>query len=290
MSLLSKGIAVVGSTTIDEIVSQRRRVTKIGGVTAYAGITYSRHGIKTQIVSNIAPKDQHIIRRLEQEKLVVLNGSTNRTTHFLNDIRHDSRRQELFSRARSIQPHQLSNVIKTVDALHLGPLHPDDIEPDALIALSKADLAICLDIQGYTRRVASPQVSAAVSKHLTCALDAAHIIKANGDELSLLVDHYQKKLTEIMKIFDIEESVITLGQDGGWIESKSSGKFDFSAHRVGTVVDPTGAGDVFFAAYLISRFLHNQNIADACRYAACIAGCQVAGNYITLDRLALPQR
>jgi sugar/nucleoside kinase (ribokinase family) len=131
-------------------------------------------------------------------------------------------------------------------------------------------------------------VSAAVSKHLTSALKAAHIIKANGAELNLIVDHYQENLTQIMKSFEIEESVITLGQDGGWVESMRSGKSDFSAQKVATAVDPTGAGDVFFASYLVGRFLNNQNIADACRYAARTAGRQVSGKYITFDVLALP--
>jgi sugar/nucleoside kinase (ribokinase family) len=189
MSILSKGIAVVGSTTIDKIVSQHQRIIKIGGATAYAGITYSRHGIGTQVVSNIAPGDRKIIRRLEQENVVVLNGPTDRTTQFINDIRQHSRRQKILYRARSIQLQQLSAVAKRAGALHLGPLHPDDIEPAALTALNAYNLKIFLDVQGYTRKVAPPQVSAAVSIHLTSALKAAHIIKANGAELNLIVDH-----------------------------------------------------------------------------------------------------
>ncbi|MBW2439390.1 MAG: hypothetical protein JRH12_02860, partial [Deltaproteobacteria bacterium] len=194
MSILSKGIAVVGSTTIDKIVSQHQRIFKIGGATAYAGITYSRHGIGTQVVSNIAPGDRKIIRRLEQENVVVLDGPTDRTTQFINDIRQHSRRQKILYRARSIQLQQLSAVAKRAGALHLGPLHPDDIEPEALTALNAHNLKIFLDVQGYTRKVAPPQVSAAVSKHLTSALKAAHIIKANGAELNLIVDHYQENL------------------------------------------------------------------------------------------------
>ncbi len=288
MTILNKGIAVVGSTTIDEIVRPRRRVTKIGGVTAYAGITYSRFGIDTWVVSNIAADDRHVISRLEKEGIVVLNGPTDRTTHFINDIRQHCRRQKLFSRARSIQTDQLAAVLERTGALHLGPLHPDDIEPEVLNVLAGTELKIFLDVQGYTRKVVSSQVSAAVSEHLTTALNAAHVIKANGAELNLIVDHYQKDLSEIMKSFDIEESVITLGPDGGWVESIRGGKTDFSAKKVEAAVDPTGAGDVFFAAYLASRLFNNQNIADACSNAARIAGRQVAGRYITHDRLALP--
>ena len=82
--------------------------------------------------------------------------------------------------------------------------------------------------------------------------------------------------------------MITLGPDGGWVESVSGAKTDFSAKKVDAAVDPTGTGDVFFAAYLVHRIFNSQNIADACRYAARIAGRQVAGRHITHDRLALP--
>jgi hypothetical protein len=44
--MIEKGIAVIGSTTIDNIVHRNFSRFKIGGVTTYSGITYSRHGIK----------------------------------------------------------------------------------------------------------------------------------------------------------------------------------------------------------------------------------------------------
>ena len=172
--------------------------------------------------------------------------------------------------------------------MHLGPLHPDDIDPKALNALAGTDLPIFLDVQGYTRKAGFPHMPAAVSRHLTPALNAANIIKATGAELKRIVDHYQKNISDIMKFFDIEESVITLGQDGGWVESMSNGKTEFSANRLEAVADPIGAGDVFFTAYLVRRYLKNQRIADSCRCAVRIAGRQVAGNYITFESLALP--
>ncbi len=288
MTKLNKGIGVVGSTTIDTIVSQHRSVTKIGGVTAYAGITYSRHGLDTFVVSNIANNDRAIIERLEQENIIVLNGKTNRTTHFVNDIKKDFRRQELFNRARSIQPRQLSAVIKRVGGLHLGPLHPDDIESEALTSLHNTDLKIFLDIQGYTRKIVTKRVSTAVSRHLPAALSAAHIIKANGTELKYILEHYQKGLAELMKSFEIEESVITLGQKGGLVVTLSGDKFHYKADKIESVTDPTGAGDVFFAAYLICRFVNSQDIPDACRYAASTAARQVEGTHISIDRLGLP--
>jgi len=51
MTTFKKGIAVVGSTTIDQIVAEDKNYLKLGGVTTYAGLTYRRHGIPTYIVS-----------------------------------------------------------------------------------------------------------------------------------------------------------------------------------------------------------------------------------------------
>ena len=309
MILLSKGIGVVGSTTIDEIVSPDQRIKKIGGATAYAGITYSRHAVNTIVISNLAPVDHEIIKRLEREKLTVFTGKTDRTTHFINHIEGDppstalrtvspstalrtvslsnGRRQEVFNRARPILLRHLLPALKHVDALHLSPLHPDDIEPKLLTELPQFGLKVFIDIQGYTRKVIKKDVSAAVSRHLPDALKVADIIKANEFEIKLVLEYFQKDLPQIMKTFQINEAVITLGEKGGWVESAAGERFEYNARRVDNAIDSTGAGDVFFAAYLLSRFIENRNIARACQYAAVIAARQVEGSYISFDRLVL---
>ena len=290
MGLFAKGIGVVGSTTIDQVVDQHRSVAKVGGVTTYAAITYSRSGLNTFVVTNIANTDRTIIDKLEQENLTVFNGETSRTTQFINNIQSDFRRQKALRRARPIQLQQLSNIVGRIGGLHLGPLHPDDIEPEILTALQDTRFKIFLDVQGYTRKIVNTNVSPAVSRHLPAALSAAHIIKANGTELKLILEHFHKGLAELMRSFDIEESVITLGPEGGWVETLGGEKFNYSAGRIGAETDPTGAGDVFFAAYLIGRLADHQDIPDACRRAARTAASQVAGKHISIDRLLLTER
>ena len=74
--MFEKGVAVIGSTTIDENIAPAGRWRKVGGVTTYSGITYRRHGIATTIVSSIAPKDMHVTTALEKEKITVCSGRT----------------------------------------------------------------------------------------------------------------------------------------------------------------------------------------------------------------------
>ena len=61
----------------------------------------------------------------------------------------------------------------------------------------------------------------------------------------------------------------------------------YKAARVGQVVDPTGAGDVFFGAYLFSRLHERQSIRESCEHAALVAAQQVQGRYITQETLQL---
>ena len=55
-------------------------------------------------------------------------------------------------------------------------------------------------------------------------------------------------------------------------------------------MDPTGAGDVFFAAYLASRIYARQSIEEACERAASLAALQVEGRYIQGTLLEAPKR
>jgi sugar/nucleoside kinase (ribokinase family) len=287
MKTLKKGMGVVGSTTIDQIVSEGQSFLKLGGATTYAGLTYRRHGIPTLIVSNLAERDLNILTKLKVEKIEVIGDATDQTTHFVNHIRGNRRYQELLQQAVPIVAEKIQAVIHRVDGLHLGPLHPLDIDPPALSFLRNSNLAIYLDVQGYTRMIRDRKVYPEVSNHLTEGLKAAQIIKVNGAEYRTILDFYQLDLADLMKKFNIKESVVTLGKNGGFVQTQNGATINYVAEPVKCQVDPTGAGDVFFAAYIVCRFSNKMHITDACRYAARIAALQVEGNYVTINQLGL---
>jgi len=287
MKILKKGIGVVGSTTIDKIVAGDQSYLKLGGVTTYSGITYRRHGIPAFIVSNLAERDVQMIKNLKTEKIEVFNAASDETTHFVNYIQGDRRNQKLLQQACPIEAEQIQVMIHRVDGLHLGPLHPLDIDPAALGLLRNLNRPIFLDVQGYTRMVQNKKIYPSVSGHLTAGLISAQVIKANGIEHQSILDYYQMNLTELMVRFKIDESVVTSGKNGGFIRTQSGKTFHYAANPVSSPVDSTGAGDVFFAAYIVSRFSCQMHIPDACRYAARIAAQQVEGKYITINQLGL---
>lgn len=287
MQRFKKGIAVVGSTTIDKIVENDCSILKLGGVTTYSGLTYRRHGINTLIVSNLAQQDLAILEKLSEENITVCRAKSAHTTRFVNYIKGNRRLQELPEQAGPIRAAQIHAVLDQVDGLHLGPLHPLDIEWQAAGLLQSSNCMIFLDVQGLTRMLQNERIYTSISEHIERALSIAHIVKANGAEYNAVLDFYRMGPAKLMRKFNIREVVVTLGRKGGFVQDQNGAAFHYQAERIEVPVDPTGAGDVFFAAYIVSRFSAGEKIPDACRYAAQISARQVEGKYITADTLGL---
>lgn len=285
--MMEKGIAVIGSTTIDKIIYRNRSWLKAGGVTLYSGTTYSRHGIKTLAITNIADRNPQIIDRLRKQRILVYNGQTRQTTHFINDIRTGNRRLKNPQCATPISRRQILDHVKDVRFVHLGPLHPKDIVIGAIKFLKELELDVILDIQGLVRGVANENVYPAVSQHLSDALSVSQIVKANNHEYTVMLNYFQTDLAALMRRFKIREFIVTAGAGGGFVKEPTAEAIPYAAATVTFKGDSTGAGDIFLAAYVVAHLFRRQPIADACKYAAKLAGRQIEGNYIKKDDLSL---
>jgi hypothetical protein len=285
MNQLQNCIGIVGSITMDDIELTDRHYRKVGGVITYAGLTYRRHGLSVLGVSNLARQDSKIKSKLAAHGIKIICGKSKQTTHFVNRQNGPRRDQMMTQTARKIEFKQIQQIIGVVDGLHLGPLHPLDIDPVAYSMLKNTNQKIFLDVQGLTRRIADRQVHRGISIHLAAGLQVANIIKANEREHRTMLDFYQLNLSEFMRRFKIEEYVVTLGINGGFVQTCFGDRIDYNAAASGAVEDPTGAGDVFFAAYIVNRFFNQMQIRNACQSAARVAARQVAGNYIPFSQL-----
>ncbi|MCK5420209.1 MAG: hypothetical protein KAI93_16910, partial [Desulfobacterales bacterium] len=198
--------------------------------------------------------------------------------------------QRLPFKAKPISRTQIANVLKRVSAVHLGALHPSDIDMDAINLLSDSNPYVILDVQGYVRSVRNQIVYPIVSKKLSDALMMAHIVKANKAEYDAILDFYKIDLIELMTRFKIEEFIVTLREKGGFVQKRTGDTIDYAADSLKSLQDPTGAGDVFLAAYIVGRFLQQKNISNACTYAASLVARQIAGDYIKKNTLLLAHK
>ena len=279
-------VAVIGSATIDRVVQSGIEAYKRGGVVAYAGLTFAELGVETRVLTNVAAVDQAMLAVLQQRGIAVYVGESAATTCFVNYVDGDARRQELLSCAAPIAAAQLGPVLAGVEHVHLGPLHPRDLAEDVLTAM---DGVVSLDIQGYVRRLEGTQVYQGVAGGLYAALQCADYVKTSNDELELVLADCGLTLDQLMRDCSVAEWVVTEGSHGGWVASGKGEQTKFASAPVAMVADPTGAGDVFFAAYLAHRLHRGAGIATAAQCAAALAARQVGGGFIDEATLRLEE-
>jgi sugar/nucleoside kinase (ribokinase family) len=283
-------VLVVGSVTIDRNVFADRIFLKIGGAATYAGLTYRRHARPTWVACNVAPADDEILAPLRRAGIRVQNGRTSCTTRFVNCVRADRRTQEAPSLAAPIRYRQIADLIEQVDCIHLGPLHPDDIDSEVFGRITHADARVVIDIQGLVRRNEHGRIRAAVSDRLPTALRAAHIVKSDEEELGRILEACCAGTERLMDRFDIAEWVVTSGSSGGCVYVRGAGRHTYGAEPLQTPSDATGAGDVFLAAYTTARVHWRQAVPEASRHAARVSADHVAGRYLSAQSLDLSHR
>jgi len=282
-----QAVAVVGSVSIDRNVFVDRAFLKVGGAATYAGLTYRRHGLPTCVVCNVAAAETRILSPLLREDIQVQNGWTPDTTRFVNRVGARGRSQETLSLAAPIRHRQVAAVLKHVDCVHLGPLHPDDIEAELYARLADSGVLRVLDVQGLVRMNDRGRIVSMASGHLTAALRMADIAKADQEELGVILAACGDGIEALMDRFEIAEWVVTAGPKGGCIHVRGGRRYPYEPVPVGAPLDSTGAGDVFFAAYTVARFRQGRPVAAAGRQAARVAAEHVAGRYITPAELDL---
>jgi sugar/nucleoside kinase (ribokinase family) len=282
----SSAIAIIGSVSIDTIVDGSDRTRKRGGVTTYAGLACQRLGWAVEICTNTADADAWMLDALKAEGLHVRRGFSPQTTRFINHINGDARQQEMPAAAAPITAELCAEV--QASCILLGPLHPNDITAKNQDTLAGSGATIALDLQGHVRRVSKGHVYPAVAPGIEAALRGAHLLKADTDELGLVLAFYACSLPDLMARYDIDELVLTQGSRGGLIHRRDGSPTPYSARPLKQQGDPTGAGDVFFAAYLYHRVHRRQDIAAAAAAAAEIAARQVEGQFIDAATLRLP--
>ncbi|MCJ7813735.1 PfkB family carbohydrate kinase [bacterium] len=257
---------------------------QLGGVTTYAGLTFKKHGLESVIVSNIAPADTYIINFFNRQQITLHSDKTEKTTTFINRYDGDQRIQELVACSETIAATQVLKFINNVNHIHLGPLYPNDIDPELFLSIPKSKIVSC-DLQGLVRFVEKCEIHLEGSPHLTKALTCSDIIKMDEKELETIQNSLKISLTRLQKQFNIKEMVVTKSKKGGTIYSESGKKIDYKSYPLENIGDTTGAGDVFFAVYLFARLYRKQPILKSSHYASSIVAKQIEGKYILPQQL-----
>ncbi len=246
----------IGSFCFDEAPEGRRP----GGTVSYAGRAAIELGATVGVFTSGSPSDRGCLEEILRGAQVRWLDSPESLV-FRNTYSNDGHRtQHILSEAASLSVEELPEGWKSAPIVHLGPL-ADDVPIDFVDSISEQSL-LGVTPQGWLRRRRSDglverQDWAGYSK----VLDRADILVLseqdvpNQQEASRYLD--SAKLTVITRA----------GQGADVIEN---GRVIRIPAFPASEVDPTGAGDVFAAAFFL-EFRRSDSPLEAARFAAAAA-------------------
>jgi sugar/nucleoside kinase (ribokinase family) len=233
----------------------------IGGTATYSALAARQLGQRVALLTSAA---------FEPGLVDVLHGiqvarvPAEETTRFVNTYEGKTRFQHVEAVAEPLTVEHLLPEWRNVPLVHLAPiigeLQPElvDAFPNALIGVTPQGWLRALDEQGLVRAI--PWAS-------------AETILARADAV-ILSDQDVHTPTEIELLAKRAKLlVVTRGDRGASVHQHGEWRH-FAAFRARRQLDPTGAGDVFAAAYLIHLRQTNDPFASA-DFANCVASFAV---------------
>ena len=237
---------------------------RAGGTATYSALTAHHLGLRVGVVTSGNPdapffEDDHSI--------AVHCQLAEQTTTFRNIYSARCRRQYIHAVAGSLGVVDLPSGWEGTPIVHLGPIAQ---EVDAGLAEVFPKSLLGVTPQGWLRRWDEQGLVSPVEwQHASRVLSVADVVV-----LSLVdIGGDRRRLESYISLARL--LVLTVGQDGSFVYRRGREQH-VPAYAV-TEADPTGAGDVFAAAYLV-RLHETEDPIEAARFANCAASFVVEGS------------
>jgi sugar/nucleoside kinase (ribokinase family) len=249
----------VGHVTLDHF----GEVARPGGAALYAAITAQRLGLTTAILTSHGPDFplDDVPSRIE-----VVGLEASETTAFEHRETRGGRVLRALGAARPLTVADLPEDWRPAPLVLLAPVLQ---EVDPMLAAAFSDAAVGAELQGWLRaRNGEGTISAVAWASPEAALGRLQAIFVSRHD----VQGQEAQVTEWVQ--RVPQAVVTAGAAGA-ILYLNGDRYEVRPRRT-REVDPTGAGDVFAATYLIQYDRHG-DAWEAAEAATCAASLAVEG-------------
>lgn len=262
-------IVVIGPVCRDLIIVGDRKKFKTGGASYFQSFVFEK--FYPDYLSIINCDNAELINDFPySNKVKVLKK--NNTHYFINEYPNpenlDIRLQYSNFARIAITVTDLKNILSDVDnieAFILNPLNAFDFPVETINYLKSFNIPIFASVQGFLRYPSDKideknySIDLKLTENIKDKISNIDALFLDEAEASILFENYD---------LNIKELVITNGSRGSRIISDKEYKFD--AVECENIVDSTGCGDTFMAAY-ISKKLNDGSIVDSANFASKIA-------------------
>jgi hypothetical protein len=248
---------LLGHVTVDRLDDKR---VVLGGTATYAALTARNMGARVGVHTSSA-YEPGLIDTLGG--VLVARIPAEFTTCFVNEYAAGKRRQTIESVAEKLTYEQLLPEWRNPPLVHLGPLN-QELDPSlvsrfprSLVGVTPQGWMRAWDDDGLVRQVDWADAERVLAKA------AAVIISEDDVPDSSIIDEWASKARML---------VVTLGDRGCDVyRTGEADVFHSAAFKSATEVDPTGAGDVFAAAFLWHLHKSGGDWKIAADWANCVA-------------------
>ena len=264
-------VVIIGPVTEDLIIKGTQKESKIGGAIYFQSFVFENFYPDYLAVVNCSDENVANVFANPQKVKVIKKDETH---FFVNDYPFpqnlDIRRQSSNFADISITKNDLEPILKDIaeiDAFILNPLNVYDFPHETIEYLKSFDVAIYISLQGFLRH----QSDKTDDLYLIELKLTPEIIDIISSTEGLFLDESEALiLTENNDFndFNINEIIITNGSKGSRVISDEEYKIEAVECR--DIVDSTGCGDTFMAAY-ISKKLTTDSILKSANFASKIA-------------------
>lgn len=251
-------IVVIGPLTQDQIITSNSKTSATGGASYFQSFVFEAFNMDYVAVANFNNLD--LIKDFPNlGNLIPIVGDD--THYFINEYPEndnlDIRKQYSNFADIPLLKNQLEFVLDDIfeiDAFILNPLNRNDFPVETVDYLKTFNVPIYLSVQGFLRlpdeKIDDKNYSIKLEMYndLEDILNGVTGIFLDESEAKIVFDdgNYNK--------YDIDEIVITNGSDGSRIIVESD-EIKIEAVEVDNIMDATGCGDTYMAAYILKRLL-----------------------------------
>ena len=263
-------LVVIGPVTKDLVVIGDEKSHKVGGATYFQSFVFEEFYKDYLAIVNCS--DEMLVGEfpnLDKVRLILKDN----THYFVNDYPDkddlDVRYQSSNFADIPICPGDLEAVLpENIDGFVLNPLNRHDFPLETVEYLKSFDVPIFLSIQGFLR-VRDVEVNG----NYTIKLEDFDELSSILDGVStIFLDEAEENIIGLD--YDVDEMVITNGSHGSRIVGDD--EIMIMPVKCDNVVDTTGCGDTYMAAYICEKLL-SKSSETAGNFASLIASRKIEG-------------
>ena len=264
---------VVGHVTRD-IVPQGWR---LGGTATYAATQAQRLGLSVGVATHVGPD----VNLSEAMSGALIAGSVSpESTSFQNVYEAGRRRQSVLSRAAPMTPDDIPAGWRSASIALLGPVC-GEVPPGLGCAFSGSLVGAAA--QGWLRRVDKQQRVRKWAWQGPPFWSGCRVLFVSDEDLGERREQLDRWCAEVPIV------VLTRNRKGARVYT--DGRWRTIAAFPAREVDPTGAGDIFAAAFL-ARYHETDDMAEAMRFASAASACSIEARGVesVADRATIEAR